>query len=311
MLGHSSRELGWDGFTIERHEVAAGDKPETTLRQHFVAAWTEPCYGERRNLRGQLAPFCMRPGSVTLLPIGPAPPLRLSSSTEVTVVALQSQFIDSVEGEFEHRSSAPFTDPRTLEEPQLSILMSLLMKECDSGGVNGRVYAESLAHAIAIRFLQLGKEERRRGSLYAHISSPRSIRRVLDRMHAEFDADLTLRELAVESGYSRRHFLRMFEGATGYTPHQYLLQLRIKHAKELIRKTSMPLINVAAYSGFSSQSHMSQIFRRHCGATPAQVRRDLTYSSMRTRVMNNPVIPDFGVDRMPALNLPRRRASAR
>src|SRR5271170_3948066 len=94
MLSHSSRKLGWDGFTIERHEVAAGEKPETATEQHFVAVWTgAPCHGERPNLRGGFVPFSKKRGSVTLLPIGLAPPLRLSSSTEVTAIAFEPEFI--------------------------------------------------------------------------------------------------------------------------------------------------------------------------------------------------------------------------
>jgi AraC family transcriptional regulator len=276
MIGQSSCNLGWEGFTVERHEVSAGEKPETILNQHFVVVWTGgPCHGERPNLRGEFVAFSKSRGCVTLLPTGLIPSLRLSSSAEATVVAFDPEFIRSVEGELEQRSSASFTGKLALEEPELSTLVAILMKECASGGHEGRIYAESLAHAIAVRFLHLGKGEQPRGSAYRHVASPQSIRRVLDRMHEEFNTDLSLSTLAAETGYSRRHFLRMFEDATGYTPHQYLLQLRIKRAKELLKKTLMPLIDIAAHSGFSSQSHMSQSFRKYYDATPGQIRREL------------------------------------
>jgi AraC family transcriptional regulator len=160
MLSHSSLKLGWDGFTIERHEVNAGEKSETTTEQHFVAVWTgAPCYGERPNLRGEFVPFSKKRGSVTLLPMGLAPPLRLSSSTEATVVVFEPQFIEGIENELEQRLTAPFLGKLGLEELESSKLVSLLMQECDSGGLHGRIYAESLAHAIAIRFLHLSRED--------------------------------------------------------------------------------------------------------------------------------------------------------
>jgi AraC family transcriptional regulator len=210
--------------------------------------------------------------------MGAVPSLRLSSSIELVVVAFEREFIESVETELEERLTGPLSGKLAIEEPELSMLVSLLMKECDSGGLRGRLYAESLAHAIAILFLHISRGERTGDSVYRHVSSPQSIRRVLNRIHAEFDKNLNINSLASESGYSRRHFLRIFEEVTGYTPHQYLLQLRIKHAKELLRKTSMPLIDIAAYSGFASQSHMSQIFRKFCASTPSQVRRNLSLS---------------------------------
>lgn len=276
MLGHSSIVLGWRGFAIERHEIGAGDKPAISLQQHFVAVWTGPTpYGERRNLRGDVVPFTKKPGTVTLLPIGVAPALRLLSPTEITVVAFEPEFISNVEAELEQRLTTPFLEKLVLEEPEVSLLVSFLMKECESGGPHGQAYAESLAYALAVRFLYLARGQQIQASPYRHISSPQSIRRVLERMHTEFHADLSLSSLAADSGYSRRHFLRIFEDATGYTPHRYLLQLKIKRAKELLRDKSVPLIDVAAYCGFSSQSHMSQIFRKYCGSTPGQIRRGL------------------------------------
>jgi AraC family transcriptional regulator len=278
ILGLSSRKLDWNGFTIEHHKVAVGEKPETALEQPFVAVWTERCCGELQDSRGKFVPFSKRPGSINLLPTGLVVPWRLSSSTEVTVVAFETEFVNSVEEELDRRLTMPFLGKLAIEDPQLSMLVSLLMRESDSGGLHGRIYGESLAQAIAIRFIHLGRGERLRETVYRRISSSESVRRVLDRMHDELQADLSLRTLAAETGYSRRHFLRIFEEATGCSPHQYLLQLRMRRAKELIRTTSMPLIDIAAHSGFSSQSHMSQIFRRFCDATPGQMRKDLTCS---------------------------------
>jgi len=80
---------------------------------------------------------------------------------------------------------------------------------------------------------------------------------------------------AVVLTYSRSHFLRMFETATGLTPHRYLLQLRLERAQELMRKGSTSLIDIAALCGFSSHAHMSRVFRQLLGVTPSQYRRNL------------------------------------
>lgn len=204
--------------------------------------------------------------------MGQAPPLRLSSSTEIIVVAFEPAFIAHAEAELEGKRNVPFLEKVSIEDPVLSTLVSLLMKESDSGAPQGTLYAESLAGAIASRFIYLAQGGVE-GVAYAQPSSAQTISRVLDRMHADFTKDHSLRALAAQCGYSRRHFLRLFEEATGYTPHQYLLHLRLKHAKELLWKKSMPLVEVAAASGFSSQSHMSGVFRKLYGETPGQMRR--------------------------------------
>src|ERR1700748_1560463 len=111
ILGHSSLSLGWKGFAVERHEIAAGEKPATSLKQHFVAVWTgSPSYGERTNLRRETVAFTKKPGPVPLLPAGNAPALRLSFPTEIAVVAFEPEFIANVEAELDWHVAAPFHD---------------------------------------------------------------------------------------------------------------------------------------------------------------------------------------------------------
>jgi len=102
------------------------------------------------------------------------------------------------------------------------------------------------------------------------------LRRVVERMEADLNAQLDLQTLAIEGGYSRNHFLRMFREATGYTPHQYLLNLRVKRTQTLMKNKSMRLIDVALASGFSSHAHLSRVFKRVIGETPSEYRRSLS-----------------------------------
>jgi AraC family transcriptional regulator len=100
------------------------------------------------------------------------------------------------------------------------------------------------------------------------------LRRIIERMRT-FNSDLSLQALANESGYSRVHFIRMFKAATGYSPHNYLLNLKLERARELLRNPSISLIDIALDCGFSSHSHMSRIFHNVVGVTPSAYRRSL------------------------------------
>jgi AraC family transcriptional regulator len=94
-------------------------------------------------------------------------------------------------------------------------------------------------------------------------------------MEAGLSSDLDLKTLAIESGYSRNHFLRMFRAATGYSPHQYLLRLRVNRAQAMMKNRSMRLIDVALECGFSSHAHLTRVFQQVIGATPSEYRRDI------------------------------------
>jgi AraC family transcriptional regulator len=101
------------------------------------------------------------------------------------------------------------------------------------------------------------------------------LRRALDYIQANLDGDIHLDDLAAAVGLSPFHFARLFKVSTGSTPHQYLLQRRLEHAKELLRSPEASVSQVALESGFADQSHLTNVFRRFIGITPSQFRARL------------------------------------
>ncbi len=79
--------------------------------------------------------------------------------------------------------------------------------------------------------------------------------------------------LATMSGLSERNFHRRFKRAAGQTPHQYLLQIRVDNARELLRHSNLPVEDIAAQVGYGDTSYFCKLFRKHSGQTPAEYRR--------------------------------------
>jgi AraC family transcriptional regulator len=93
-------------------------------------------------------------------------------------------------------------------------------------------------------------------------------------MEENLQNNLSLDELALETNYSRGHFLRMFQAATGRPPYRYLMERRIERAKGmLLEAEGISLIDIAARCGFSSQSHLTRVFRKQIGVTPSAFKR--------------------------------------
>jgi AraC family transcriptional regulator len=92
-------------------------------------------------------------------------------------------------------------------------------------------------------------------------------------MKSDLATNLDLSTLAAESGYSRTHFLRTFRAAMGYTPHQWLMRLRIEAARMMMRDKLRSLIDIALACGFSNHAHFSNTFRQLVGVPPSQYRR--------------------------------------
>ena len=93
----------------------------------------------------------------------------------------------------------------------------------------------------------------------------------LEFMKMNFSRKLSLREIASDSGLTRFHFLRLFRRTVGLPPHAYLLDLRVRAARSLIRE-GMDLARVATHVGFFDQSHMANRFRLTFGISPGQYR---------------------------------------
>src|SRR5262249_50069193 len=101
------------------------------------------------------------------------------------------------------------------DDPELRNLLLLLVKESETGGQCGTLYADSLIVALATRLLYAARLRRPPVSAGVSPLPPRLLRRVLERMQADLRTTVTLASLAAASGYSSAHFLRTSRAATG------------------------------------------------------------------------------------------------
>jgi AraC family transcriptional regulator len=102
--------------------------------------------------------------------------------------------------------------------------------------------------------------------------APWQVRRAMEILGANLDG-VPLKELAQECGLSVSHFSRAFRRTVGVAPHNWLLMRRIEVAKQKLRRSQLPLSDVALACGFADQSHMTRIFTRMVGTSPGAWRR--------------------------------------
>ena len=272
----SSVDLGWKNFAVERRTMLPSEKPEAKLQYHFLILWdVRVAEGENAYRGGRFAPYKKYPDTITTCLPGIRPAARSRFEHEVIVGALDPDFIVGIEEELDKRPGGSLRQLYGTDDPDLRNLLRLLLKESETGGQCGTLYAESLIAALATRLLYAARAQMPRTSSRSSPLPPRALRRVLERMRAGVTANLDIATLAAESGYSRAHFLRSFREATGQTPHRYLLELRLEKARKLVASKSMSLIDIAAACGFSSHAHLTTAFRSRFGVAPSAYRRGL------------------------------------
>jgi transcriptional regulator GlxA family with amidase domain len=91
-------------------------------------------------------------------------------------------------------------------------------------------------------------------------------------MHNQFHTPMTLEEIAGTFDMSVRSLNRRFRQATGRTPMQYLQQVRLDNAKELLRTSNLSVAEVAFNSGYPDSSYFSAQFRKHISLSPRAYR---------------------------------------
>ena len=101
----------------------------------------------------------------------------------------------------------------------------------------------------------------------------RYIRQVQDFITANYRQRITLDSLANAVSLNKFYLQKLFMHKTAMTPNQFLTNIRISRAKELLRMTKIPVSAIAEETGIDNTSYFIHIFREHEGMTPAEFRR--------------------------------------
>ncbi len=95
-----------------------------------------------------------------------------------------------------------------------------------------------------------------------------TIQKILEYINDNLSEDITVSNLSLMSNFSLYYFIRVFKEEVGLTPKEYIIQQRIKLARELILK-ELPLSHIAQECGFYDQSHMIKYFKLYTGLNPS------------------------------------------
>jgi transcriptional regulator GlxA family with amidase domain len=96
--------------------------------------------------------------------------------------------------------------------------------------------------------------------------------KAISALEQDYTRQWTLPELIKITHMSRSTLLRVFRKATGNTPIDYLIRLRVQRAMELIRKTEGSITHIAMETGFNDSNYFARQFRKIVGVSPSTYR---------------------------------------
>ncbi len=95
---------------------------------------------------------------------------------------------------------------------------------------------------------------------------------VIGALEKEYRKEWKLDELLEIAHMSRSNLMRVFRKATGQTPIEYLVRLRIQKSMEMLRNTDLTITEIALEVGFNDSNYFTRQFRRILGESPRQFR---------------------------------------
>ena len=210
-------------------------------------------------------------GQFCVVPAGSSTRWTLTAPAKSLLLRLNPSLMQDTA---EHMRLGPDLAPAIhIRDPQIERIGWMMQTEELDGHPGGRIFADSLASALAARLLALQTLASRRPVTEPVRALPAwQLRAVQDYVEAKLDQDLTLAELAAVAGFSVSHFKELFRQAAGMPVHRFVLGRRVERARHLLLEGKLTNTEIALEAGFAHPSHMARCVRRYLGQAPAQLR---------------------------------------
>jgi AraC family transcriptional regulator len=197
---------------------------------------------------------------------------------ECSIFNFTSSFYEQLVNDYGLKKSLFFSNPNLLSllltsSPEIDYLHYQIMKKIGEGS---KLEVDSLVLALVQQLIGNITDKALDAELTSSLRKNHvvTIERAKAYMNDRFDVDISLQELATHCNVSPFHFCRIFKKFTAYSPHQYLLNVRLKHAEMLVRNTSRPIMDICFLSGFHSLEHFATMFKQRYKMSPSQYRRE-------------------------------------
>jgi AraC family transcriptional regulator len=272
----SSQSIGWKGLLFQGFNHPGHEIPEYVLPHHMVIVGRRQGIHQENRIDGK---FYRRDstiaGDALIVPAGVTNTTVWKEHAEFSLLTLCPKFVSEVAHESIDPNRVELIPQFAAFDPLIHQLGLSLKADLEAGCPIGKIFGESAAVMLAARLLQQHSIRIAKLASDEHGLSSYTLRQVLAYIRSHLSEDLSLIDLAQVSGMSPYYFLRLFKQSMHVTPRQYIIQMRIDLAKELLRSRELSIADISLRCGFTSQSHFTNVFRQLVGITPKAYQRSL------------------------------------
>lgn len=245
------------------------------MSDHVIMAYNGVVQRMERRSGRTVSPGTFRRGAVVIIPAGSSSRWDIPKPVDVVQLYLPPAMLKRVAEEAETATQTDLLDRTAHYDPVMSQLLLGSVVSLKGNGPLDTLFRQQLTELLATRLLMTHVGSPNTAQPVVGGLSPMVLRRAIERLRSNSDADVSLAALASDAGLSRFHFCRSFKESTGLSPHAWLRQYRLDQAMDMLRDPEMPVVSVAAALGYSSQTAFAAAFRRSTGETPTEWRQQL------------------------------------
>ena len=243
------------------------------MTDHVIMAYPTGVQRLERRTGKSVAIGTARSGVVTTIPAGSSARWDIPGSVDVVQLYLPHTTLERVAREADAPAPGDLLERTGHPDPVTSGLLMSAADVLEGNAILDALFRQRLTDLLATRILA---EHSGVPTAFEPITSglaPHSLRRAIERLRSDRDADVSLAALASDAGLSRFHFCRAFKESTGLSPHAWLRQQRLERAMNMLRETDASIESVAKELGYASQTAFTAAFKKLTGDTPSNWRR--------------------------------------
>jgi AraC family transcriptional regulator len=265
-----SRDIGSDILRVEHHHQPANGTSECCLSNYLLSIHLGQPIQLKRTVDGRRSSDYLTEGDIMISPPYLHRKLSWDVDAEFLLLRLEPKLFTSAVSETLDTAPIQITPQLKIRDPLIQQIGLALKTELEIDGLSNRLYAESIASALAVHLLHRYSTHKPVVRTYSGGLSSLKLQQAIDYIQTHLAEDISLETIATEVGMSRYYFCRLFKQSTGISPYQYLLECRIERAKVLLLQGQQSIIDIAIQAGFTNQSQFGKHFKRFTGVTPKQ-----------------------------------------
>jgi len=197
---------------------------------------------------------------------------RSRASPSFFAIAMDAAFVKQLwEMEFDRADDFELNTAIGVRDPVINRIGLLGREELSEGGINGRLYGESLSAALGVHLLRQYGTFSRLPAIHKGGLASGPLKRIIEHINEHLQDELSLVELSRIAKLSPHHFATAFKVSTGISPHRYVIERRINRARDLLLRKEKTISEIAVAVGFSSQSPPNGEFPPEDGSDAAEV----------------------------------------